>query len=91
MRPKLSIVLITYNHGKYIREALDGILMQKVNFAYEIVVGDDCSTDDTCDILKEYASKNPGLSYIAREESWQTYIKCISDINGVSGRLYCIS
>lgn len=70
MRPKLSIVLITYNHGKYIREALDGILMQKVNFAYEIVVGDDCSTDDTCDILKEYASKNPGLfRLILREKN----------------------
>ena len=70
MKPKLSVVLITYNHGKYIREALDGILMQKVSFPYEIVVGDDCSTDDTQAILKEYAEKNPDkFRLILREKN----------------------
>ena len=51
--------MLTYNHEKYIRQALDSILMQKVNFKYEIVVGDDCSQDNTQDILNSYAQKFP--------------------------------
>ena len=43
----VSISMITYNHGKYVKQALDSILMQKVDFRYEIVVGDDCSSDET--------------------------------------------
>jgi len=55
----VSISMLAFNHGKYIREALDSILMQKVNFKYEIVVGDDCSSDETQNILKSYAQKHP--------------------------------
>lgn len=55
----VSISMLAFNHGKYIREALDSILMQKVNFKYEIVVGDDCSSDETQNILKSYAQKYP--------------------------------
>lgn len=55
----VSISMMTFNHEKYIRQALDSILMQKVNFRYEIVVGDDCSSDETQNILKMYAQKNP--------------------------------
>lgn len=56
---KLSVIVITYNHENYIRQALDSILNQKVNFKYEILVGDDASTDGTPDILKEYKKKYP--------------------------------
>lgn len=58
-RPMVSIYMLAYNHGKYIRQALDGILMQKVDFTYEIVVGEDCSSDDTRDILLAYKEKYP--------------------------------
>ena len=54
---KLSIVLLTYNHEKYIAQALESILMQKVNFDYEVIVCEDCSTDKTRDIILQYASK----------------------------------
>lgn len=57
----VSVIVITYNQSKYIRQALDSILMQKVNFKYEILVGDDASTDGTQEILQEYADKYPGL------------------------------
>ena len=50
MEPKLSVVFITYNHEPFIKEALDSVLMQEVDFPYEIVVGEDCSTDRTRDI-----------------------------------------
>ncbi len=58
-KPLVSIYMLAYNHGDYIRQALDGILMQKVDFKYEIVVGEDCSTDDTRDILRAYKEKYP--------------------------------
>ncbi len=58
---KLSVVFITYNHEKYIRRSLDGIMAQKVNFPFEVVVGEDCSTDHTRDILREYKRRYPGV------------------------------
>lgn len=50
-----SVAVLTYNHEAYIRQCLDSILAQVVDFPYEIVVVDDCSTDSTRDILREYA------------------------------------
>ena len=55
----VSIVCITYNHEKYIKDCLDGFLMQKTNFEYEIIVHDDASTDRTQRIIRDYELKNP--------------------------------
>ena len=52
--PELSVLLVTYNHAKYVAQALDSILMQRTDFDFEIVVADDCSTDSTLSIIKEY-------------------------------------
>lgn len=57
--PLVSIVMLTYNHEKYIRQALDSILMQEVDFEYEIVIGDDASRDNTQKILEEYKIMYP--------------------------------
>ena len=51
---KLSVLLVTYNHEKYIKEAIESILMQNFKYDYEIVVVDDCSTDGSLQILYEY-------------------------------------
>jgi len=56
---KLSVLMITYNHERYVRQALDSVLMQDVDFEYEIVIGEDCSTDSTRDILLEYSRRFP--------------------------------
>jgi glycosyltransferase involved in cell wall biosynthesis len=55
---KLSVLLVTYNQEKYIDECLDGILMQDVDFEWELVVADDCSTDNTLSILKKRLSSS---------------------------------
>ncbi len=56
---EVSICCITYNQGKYIKEAIDSFLHQKTNFNYEIVIHDDASTDNTINKLKEYKKNFP--------------------------------
>ncbi len=58
--PLLSVIFITYNHERYLRQSLDSVLMQKTDFGYEVVVGEDCSTDRTREILDEYRLRYPG-------------------------------
>jgi glycosyltransferase involved in cell wall biosynthesis len=53
--PLVSICCQTYNHSNYIKEALEGFLMQVVDFNCEILLRDDASTDGTAEICKDYA------------------------------------
>lgn len=58
---KVSIICNTYNHEKYIRDALEGFVMQKTTFPFEVLVHDDASTDHTADIIREYEEKYPDI------------------------------
>lgn len=58
---KLQIVCLAYNQAEFIRDALDGFVMQKTNFPFEVLIGDDCSTDGTSEIIAEYAQKYPHI------------------------------
>jgi glycosyltransferase involved in cell wall biosynthesis len=80
---KVSVAMVTYNHEKFIAQALDSILMQKVNFDYEIVIGEDCSPDNTREIIQNYYNQYPGkIRLLLRErnlgfENWtQTLMSC---------------
>ncbi len=57
----VSVCLITYKHESYIRQALDSVVMQNVNFSWEVIIADDCSPDNTRQIILEYKSKYPDL------------------------------
>lgn len=59
--PILAIRCLAYNHEPYIRQCLDGFVMQKTNFCFIAVVHDDASTDKTADIIREYAEKYPDI------------------------------
>lgn len=59
MQPKVSVCITTYNHEKFIAQALDSVLKQKTDFDFEILVGEDDSSDNTREIVKEYARKHP--------------------------------
>lgn len=59
--PLLSIQCCTYNQEKYIAETLDGFLLQKTTFPFEVIVHDDASTDRTADIIREYEEKYPDI------------------------------
>lgn len=59
--PLVSVGIITYNHEKFIRQCLEGVMMQKTNFEFEVIIGEDCSTDNTRNIVKEFEEKYPGI------------------------------
>lgn len=59
--PLVSISCITYNHEPYIMQTLDGFLMQKTRFPFEVLIHDDASTDRTADIIREYEKKFPKI------------------------------
>lgn len=60
-RPKISVMVITYNHEKYIAQTLESILMQETEYSYEICVIEDCSTDRTREIVMQYVDKYPTI------------------------------
>ncbi len=60
-RPKVSVMVVTYNHEQYIGQAIDSILMQERDFEIEVNVIDDCSTDNTQRIVREYQQHHPGV------------------------------
>lgn len=59
--PLVSVCCITYNHEPYIVQALNGFLMQKTSFPFEVLIHDDASTDRTADIIREYEKKFPKI------------------------------
>jgi len=56
----ISVLMITYNHQRFIAQAIESVLMQRTSFNIELIIGDDCSTDDTRKIIDHYCRDNPG-------------------------------
>lgn len=61
IKPLVSIRCLVYNHEPFLRQCLDGFVMQKTNFAFEAIVHDDASTDNSAAIIREYAEKYPDI------------------------------
>ena len=59
--PIVSVRSSVYNHAPYIRECIEGVLMQKTDFPFEYIIGEDFSTDGTREIVMEYAEKYPHI------------------------------
>lgn len=57
----VSVNCLVYNHAKYLRKCLDGFVMQKTNFKFEVLIHDDASTDGSQDIIREYEEKYPDI------------------------------
>ena len=60
IQPKVTVLLSVYNGEKYLRDQLDSIINQSIKVD-EIVICDDCSSDNTINIIKEYQYKNPNM------------------------------
>lgn len=57
--PKVSVLMITYNHERFIGQAIESVLAQKADFPIELVIGEDCSTDGTRQICEAFAASHP--------------------------------
>jgi glycosyltransferase involved in cell wall biosynthesis len=68
-QPKVSVLMLTYNHERFIEQAVRNALAQETPFAYEIVIGEDCSTDRTREILTRLADAHPQLRLLFREKN----------------------
>lgn len=66
---KVSVSLITYNHENFVQQAIRSVLNQEVSFDYEIVIGEDCSTDRTREIVLEFQKRYPGKIRLLERES----------------------
>jgi len=82
----VSVAMLTYNHEKYISQAIESVLSQKVNFQYEIVIAEDCSTDKTREIVKQFEQKNNRIIRVIYQEknlgAWENNKTLLSSLNG---------
>ena len=69
--PLVTIRCTVYNQAKYLRQCLDGFVMQQTTFPYEAIVHDDASTDGSADIIREYAERYPDIIKPVLEEENQ--------------------
>lgn len=79
---KVSVLCITYNHKNFIQKCLDNFVCQKTNFKFEILVHDDCSSDGTAEIVKEYANKYPDLiiAMLEKENQYSKGVQIVDDL-----------
>ena len=73
--PIVSILMPTYNHEKYISQAIESVLAQETSYRYELLIHDDKSTDTTLKIAQEYAKKYPDKIFLLTEKENQGLLK----------------
>lgn len=70
MEPKVCVGIVAFNHGLFIRQALDSVLGQKTDFPVHVLIHDDCSTDGTREIIEAYRAAHPGrVSAILQDQN----------------------
>ena len=86
MKPLVSVIVTTYNHEPYLAEALNAILSQECDFGVEIILGEDCSSDNTLGVCKTFADHYPDkISLITSTENvgWRAnYRRCVEAARG---------
>jgi len=88
---KVSVCMIAYNHQDFIAKAIESVLIQKTNFPFELVIGDDNSRDDTGKICEEYAAKFPGkIRYYRREKNRGMMPNFIETLQSCTGEYIAI-
>lgn len=85
---KVSILMPTYNHEKYIAKAIESALMQKTNFEWELLIHDDCSTDSTKKIAESFAEKYPDRITLITEKENQGLLKSYKKLLSIAKSAY---
>ncbi len=86
----LTVIMPVYNVEATISRALDSILMQETNFDYEVIAVDDCSTDNTINILKKYQEKNPKIKIIQHERNLGNAMGFYNGLSASLGKYFCV-
>lgn len=68
MSPLISILMPTYNHERFIAQAIESALKQKTEYSYELLINDDCSKDNTAEIAEKYANEYPNIIHLFRQK-----------------------
>ena len=85
--PLVSVLVLTYNHLNFFNQAIESIVSQKTNFSYEILIGDDCSTDGTSILVDEFKNKYPSLINVLRpKKNIGQQANLINIINNCKGK-----
>jgi len=82
----VSICMITYNHESYIKQAIEGVLMQKTNFDFELVIGEDSSTDSTRLICEEYKNQEIQVRLLSPESNLGVMPNFIRTLQACTGK-----
>jgi len=82
----VSVILLAYNHHKFIRQAIESVISQECSYKFELIIGEDCSTDDTRVICLSYANKYPDLVKLILSEqnvgAIENELNCIKNSSG---------
>ena len=87
---KLSVIMPVFNVEKTIKEALDSVLMQEVNFPYEIIICNDCSTDNTLNIINEYKDKFNNIIFLNNATNSGNAISFYNALCIAKGDYFCV-
>lgn len=92
-KPVVSVVMITYGHQNFIEEAIEGVLMQKTTFDYELIISNDSSPDNTDCLVNEILKNNPKsslINYISHEKNLGMIANFISTLKIARGKYIAI-
>ena len=92
--PLVSVRLMAYNHGTFLRQAIESVLMQRTNFPFELVIGDDFSSDNTSEVLNNYKTderinilkREKGDSYWHKRQKFGRMFNFVDIVNNCKGK-----
>ena len=84
----VDIIMVTYNQEKYISQAIESVLNQKTNFPFRLIIGEDCSTDNTGQICEGFAADSPDRITLVRHEKNQGLVRNYKSILKLSKAKY---
>ncbi|CAQ86419.1 MULTISPECIES: glycosyltransferase family 2 protein [Photorhabdus] len=87
--PLVSVCVVTYNQEEYITKCLESIVSQETDFDFEIIISDDCSTDRTPDIIKNYANNFSSIKIIQRDKNLGALENFLSTHSFATGKYVC--
>lgn len=84
----VSVVIVTYNQEQFIRQTLESVFAQQTEYSFEVIVGEDCSSDRTNEICQEFAQKYPNMLLLSRNPNMGIVPNWVDCVNHASGKYF---